>query len=651
MGNSTACLEEGRGWLPGNLQGSLCLGGHKGFPPFSAPNDGEHVVYAFDFAAEAGSDKSKLWPGAQGSVTARRGYQLGATLPDRRAVRWETVHEYKQASELSVCVSGRLFIRCPGKLRLADGGVAPSATAFRLCTRGLAVYESVRTASFTHTAHVVTSGIYFCLGLQCTSTGTMLCPRIFLLLSSGDEVPLVEDRLGPLDGTHNFYLDFSVIDRAGKSVQMDLIFRGSPDSFANSNDNPLESFGQSGSWTLRTCLQEHSTFNSQANPGSVCVASSELGSLVKDSSAFLQHLVVSEEHLEQAVSRSSESLQQGSAWWSEKGAASRLLFEGLGSQRRRETDSRHGSWWNSHTDDFWLHNRYGNKPMSSKSPRGNFPASAGLQGEFWMTRDTVDKKNVYLSYSAGLVQALTSCVIFRYSCLMDFIGLIENEVPEANRQHIPSNGIVLGIEQDPRHPGLVRMFIEHRNEIIEDIVLCELDSTRALHMQALQEVYDAGDSISFKVTLRHSDGSFQSSVLELQLDQLEADTSPGRACRQFDEPSWRFPIVPSRKSHVMSPGSRIFVYSSVAHEPESPPDPSGFYSAGEESAPEDMGGPDATSPPDMYMAEEWQSAGGGNSDCEEALPDSAHNSSVPVKNSALVESVVVLSGVQERPFS
>eukprot|EP00930_Biecheleria_cincta_P003433 TRINITY_DN104366_c0_g1_i1.p1 TRINITY_DN104366_c0_g1~~TRINITY_DN104366_c0_g1_i1.p1 ORF type:complete len:649 (-),score=104.21 TRINITY_DN104366_c0_g1_i1:66-2012(-) len=648
MGNSTACLEQGRGWLPDNLQGSLCLGGHKGFPPFSAPNEGEHVVYAFDFAAEAGSDKSKLWPGAQGSVTARRGYQLGETLPDRRAVRWEAVHEYKEAaSELSICVSGRLCIRCPGKLRLADGGAAPGATAFRLCTRGGPVFESVRTASFTHTAHVVTSGIYFCLGLQGTSTGTMLCPRIFLLLSNGDEVPLVEDRLGPLENTHNFFLDFSVIDKAGNSVQMDLIFRGSPASLVSSNGNDsLESSGQSGSWTLRTCLQEHCTFNSQVKPGSVCLASSELGALVQDSSAFLQHLVVSEEHLEQAP-QSSGSSQQSSPWWLEKDARCRLLFEGLQSQRRREADSRQGAWRNSCVEDFWHHNRYGNTPTSSKSPRA--PANPGLQGEFWLTRDTVEKKHLYLSYSASLAQALSTCVILRYTCLMDFITLIENQVPDVKEQHIPSNGIVLGLEQDPRHPGLVRMFMEHRNEIIEDRVLCELDAAQALHMQAVQEVYDGGDSISFKVTLRHSDGSFQSSMLELQLDQLDADTIPGRACRQFDEPSWRFPIVPSRKSHVMSPGSRILVYSSVAHEPPPAPDASGFYSAGEESAPEDMRGANATPPPDMHMAEEWQSAGGGNSDCEEALPDSRDDP--PPRASALVESVVVLSGVQERPFS
>lgn len=640
MGNSTACLKEA---LPRDLQRALCLGNNKGFPSFSAPNEGKHVVYVFDFEAEAGSAKSKLWPGALGSVTAGCGYVLGDALPDRRAVRWENVCDYKHnAAENNVCVSGRLCIRCPDKLRLANGGAVPNTTVFRLCTRGLAVYDSVKTASFTHTAHVVTSGIYFCLGLQGSAMGTMLCPRITLLLSSGDEVPLVEDRLGPLEGPHDFYFDFAVIDRAGKSVQMDLIFRGSRDSLLNPNGNgSAGSSGQSGPWTLRTCLQEQTTFNSQNQPGSVCLASSELGSLVQDSSAFLQHLVVSEEHLEEARSESVEV--HCSPWWSEKNASCRLLFEGIGSRSKRETDRKDGPLRFFHVEDFWHNIRYENKRGSLK----NTPVSPGLQGEFWLTKDTVEKNNVYFSCSASLTQALSTCVIFRYSCLMDFITLIENQIPGARDQHIPSNGIVLGIEQDPRHPGLARMFIEHRNEIVEDIVLCELDAIQAIHTQALLEVYDGGDSISFKVTLRHQDGTFQSSMLELQLDRLEADSAPGRALRQFDEPSWRFPIVPSRKSHVMSPGSRIFVFSSVAHKHEQPaptPDLSGFYSAGEESAQEDMisASPSPT-PTDVYAAEDWQSAGCENSDGEEGAQDSVYD--------AMVESVVVLSGVQERPFS
>jgi hypothetical protein len=29
--------------------------------------------------------------------------------------------------------------------------------------------------------------------------------------------------------------------------------------------------------------------------------------------------------------------------------------------------------------------------------------------------------------------------------------------------------------QDPRNPRLIRMFIEYRNEILEDMILCEID--------------------------------------------------------------------------------------------------------------------------------------------------------------------------------
>eukprot|EP00971_Amphidinium_carterae_P163323 3238365-Amphidinium_carterae.1 len=31
----------------------------------------------------------------------------------------------------------------------------------------------------------------------------------------------------------------------------------------------------------------------------------------------------------------------------------------------------------------------------------------------------------------------------------------------------------MGVERDPRHPALLRMFIEHRNRIVEDMVICE----------------------------------------------------------------------------------------------------------------------------------------------------------------------------------
>merc|ERR1712050_353233 len=119
--------------------------------------------------------------------------------------------------------------------------------------------------------------------------------------------------------------------------------------------------------------------------------------------------------------------------------------------------------------------------------------------------ETVDKKNVYFHCSSTLAQALTICISFRFSCPIQYLNLIERAASEREVAlmlrgvYIPTNGVVLGIEQDPRHRGLFRMFIEHRNEILDDMVICKSSIADLSRIQVHQEVYDSGDNIFYRI--------------------------------------------------------------------------------------------------------------------------------------------------------
>jgi len=674
---------------------SICAG--RGLPEFIAPNT-EHVTYCFNYARD---HEISLLDGLTADVSAR-GFALDPQVSERRAPRWYNIKQYvPSAAQLRLHVSGRVLVQCPDEAQLS---AAPSgACAFRICTRGHPIYESIRTDRFTHTAHVVTSGVFFAFNVSSSLQGLYLCPRLVAVLEGGDEVTLVDDRLGPMR-PQSHHVDFAILDDGGRNIQVDLIFRGVPD----------EGAPERGMRTLRTCLQDYIAFNNQVAPASISLGPSELASLLPRASLHLQNLVVSEERLEDRAPRP-RPLDVWGAW------PGRLLYEGEdaraasaaaapdapaahpqlqppqpaapeddgGARALRRCGAHRESLAETCTDDFWHHVRYDDHPEIDGLANPDCPEDpTHLRGEFWLSKQVVDKKSVYFHCSSTIAQATTMCVAFRFSCPPDYLQLIERASGcGAGRQeavsllregHIPANGVVLGLEHDPRHRGLLRMFVEHRNEIKDDMVVCECHTADLAHAIAHQEVYDGGGVISYRVTLLHRDGTRQSAVLQASAEDLEdagADSAhPGNQYRLVEEPSLRFPLLPCQVSQSLSPASRVFVYTASVHEPSEGPavDIEGGEPGDcpdERLSAEGMATPTAHHLADgSHMsdatAEDWQSVGGGFSDCE---VDAAHHVADPhrarlargctAEDSAsvrwrrpLIESAVLVTRMEEAPF-
>jgi len=357
--------------------------------------------------------------------------------------------------------------------------------------------------------------------------------------------------------------------------------------------------------------------------------------------------------------------------------------------------------------------------------KGNDNVQAGtgmrLRGEFWLSKEPVDKKHLYLSCSSTLAQALTMCVVFRFSCPQDYLQLIQqaaakgspsNEKREAavvlQEWHIPANGVVMGIEHDPRHRQLLRMFIEHRNEIKDDMVICEHGEKNHLRDSIVhQEIYDAGTTIIYRITLLHSDGGRQSAVLQWNTDELEETNldilRSGNSFRLIEEPSPRFPISPWPLTQTnMSPDSRIFIYSAEmfrdrgmampqrmlgtglaplapgALPPQAEDGGSGSGGLAQDSAPAgdpyanvalyspeavSAGPGDCSYQSDGGTAEDWQSAGGGYSEGEMETGPNPNGKLLRTRAGAVnvdepsvewkrpvIQSVVLLSKMQDPPF-
>mmetsp|Transcript_76422 Transcript_76422/g.211100 ORF Transcript_76422/g.211100 Transcript_76422/m.211100 type:complete len:700 (-) Transcript_76422:94-2193(-) len=677
---------------------SLCAG--RGFPEFIAPNT-EHVTYCFNYAMEG---EMKFLNGVTGLVSPQ-GFTLEPQVSERRAPKWYIVKDYTpNAAQLRLHVSGRTFMECLDKALPCT--TTASVCAFKICTRGIPIYESIRTDNFTHTAHVVTSGIFFALNVACSSQGLILCPRLLLVLESGDEVMLVDDRLGPLQ-PQSYYIDFALLDDGGRNVQVDLIFRALPG----------EGSSEESMRTLRTCLQDYVAFNNQVFPASISFSSSDLASLLPASSVHLQNLVISEEKFEEQVPE-----PQPYDVWKEgdhrvdRDGYGKVLYEGEDARTSSlAMDTPEGSIAHPQlqtsrcpaaghdkitkvtrsglqneatsevcTDDFWHHVRYDDECGGSRAPNTNSPEDmTRLKGEFWLSKQAVDKKNVYFYCSSTLAQAVTMCIAFRFSCPLDYLQLIERAGGEGSGRreavstlrdgHIPANGVVLGIEHDPRHRSLVRMFIEHRNDIKDDMVVCECRLDDLSRSVVHQEVYDGGGVILYRLTLLHSNGARQSAVLQMSTEEFEdanLDSARGSQYRLVEEPSPRFPISPCQVSQSLSPANRVFLYTTTAAaDPRAAPHHTVCAVAGGPQSSEEAGTTDAASegaggrtPP--AGTEDWQSVGGGYSDCEvESAPPGAEPlRSGPIASSGwppgmsvewrrpLIESAVLLSRVEEAPF-
>jgi len=214
----------------------------------------------------------------------------------------------------------------------------------------------------------------------------------------------------------------------------------------------------------------------------------------------------------------------------------------------------------------------------------------------------------------------------------------------------------MGIEQDPRHPELFRIFIEHRNQILEDMIVCECTKKDHSRMIVHQEIFDAGGEIIFRVVLLHWDGDRkryvrQAAVLQVNSDQFDGNGDDmsirTTSFQMVEDLSLRFPIQTSRSDHTLLPGHRIMVYTSVPYEPKDdesdPPDGDRHP-----MTPALVQGEVETDRP----AEDFHSVGGGGgySDVEaEPIPDTSTDHTVAWRR-PLVESIVLLKGLEDPPF-
>jgi hypothetical protein len=193
----------------------------------------------------------------------------------------------------------------------------------------------------------------------------------------------------------------------------------------------------------------------------------------------------------------------------------------------------------------------------------------GLLGEFWLSKKAIDKKHVHFHCSSTLAQALTMCIAFRFSCPPHYLLLMDQ--PDGHRQlrltHIPTNAFIMGVETDPRSSALLRMFVENRNTILDDMPISEISEADADRIIVHQEVYDSFDRIAYRVTLLR-DGSQQSAALEVSVEQGEEPDPYHSYHAKSDEPSSRFPTSRTAELHNLSPVNRIFIYTSVPYNAE-----------------------------------------------------------------------------------
>lgn len=718
------------------MMDGIC-GSRPGAVAFHPPNIEENVTYRFNCAKQG---EIKFWNGVSCPVSI-----LGFPIESQSkgsVPKWKTLWEYSpDAARTKIILSGRFLVQCPDEIPMQRRELQ-SACVFKFCTRGRPIFESVKTKTFTHTAHLVTSGVFFSLNIETSQDGACLNPRVMLVLECGDEVTLVEDRLGPLCLPESFYVDFAVLDDAGRNVQLDLIFRGVPDRGGNSSSHSRpRSFR-----TLRTCLQEYTTFNSQVSPAHIALGSSDMQAHFTSSTVHLQDLVLSEEPVQDVCPEIATQAAAGSP--SSEGAVGRPVFPGAATLpalstspqdaspnasdlacHQRALDAKHAGQppasglpplaaaalatvaaagvpghtlfkglsllaeaveqANSSTfkprqlqgvvnktaaatasEDFWFHVRY---TIDSDLDRGHRREDhqSSHRGEFWLTREIVAKSHVYFRCSTTLQQALAMCIIFRFSCPNDYLSLIENQAAGVLRDlHIPTNGVVMGVEPDPRHKGgkLIRMFLEHRNDILDDIVVCECKAADLARVVCCQEVYDSGSHIYYRIVLFFPDGSRQQASLQVDSGRIEESNQDANSHYQVvEDPSSRFPILPCLSRQLLSPSNRIFVYTSTAHEREEE-----SFHDGTDSDPfatptigcRSVGDANWSCHSDGgATGEDWQSAGGGQSDGE---PDGAislkaaqqtasikalEDQDIPEFRRPLVDSILLMSKVEDPPFS
>lgn len=647
----------------GNIEILPCCVGDRfarSVPSFKAPN-AKGVTFSFDCLKG-----QSIQLGGETHLVSPLGFLFESRSQDEPPERYTVRQVEERAHRLRLCVSGRVLVCNPepppkedahfehSSDDLADGGCI-----IKVCTRSRPITEVVPSSSSKQTTQVVDSGLACALSLGYSSDGALfVLPQISVVLANAEEALLVEEKMGPLTLPMPWCFDFALVDDGGRNIQIDLIVRSATGMQAElaalasegaCNAPTPAGFGRSmqRGRPLRACMQEFTTFNSQIRNPSVAIGYSSLVGSSKAATVHLQNLVVSEESFAEPVPepRACEAWRDPTLCADEDsasvGSSGCVLFEG------RDAKAASGPWHARHrlsrapkadtrpqhcTSKFWHHIRYPDEDfLASLSPHENSP----LAGEFWLSKHSVGDSGVYFHCSCTMAQALTMCIMFRFTCPSDYRFLIETQRlgPLANT-HIPMNGLVLGVEADPRQERLVRMFLEHRNVIKYDMVLCECFKASDLARTFVDhEVHDSGDRITYRVTMLYPDGERQSAVLQIDSSEINPPMEEDLLDDDVEcEPSIRFPIRPSSPCHLLPQDDRILVYTSRAYI--------------DEDTLTDLGSPgrvDSTA----SVTESYKSAG------EDGYSDSGcsyHTAPISNWHAPLIDSAMVIAGVEEPPF-
>jgi hypothetical protein len=322
---------------------------------------------------------------------------------------------------------------------------------------------SMKSLSQWHSAQFVSSGVSFAVFSQITNSGLLIIPKVMLTMDSGEDVVLVEDRLGPLSPPYVFNIDFCIVDEGGRNVQLDVICRG--DENTDFGLGPVQGLDKK-TRTLMSCLQDYTSFNSHVDPSHISFGNSSLATHVSDAKVFLQNLVISEERLDDPPLAEPFAVGKEAARLRETGSSSNILFEGEdariiakknsdprshpqigGNAQSRSSAKLPNGFMPEKVSDFWHHIRYEDEDdVSSVDARG--AKQNPITGEFWLSKLPVDKKNTYFHCSSTLGQALTMCVAFRFSCPNVHLHLIsegEKGARVLRYEHIPTNGVVMAL--------------------------------------------------------------------------------------------------------------------------------------------------------------------------------------------------------------
>ena len=70
---------------------------------------------------------------------------------------------------------------------------------------------------------------------------------------------------------------------------------------------------------------------------------------------------------------------------------------------------------------------------------------------------------------------MNACTVVRFSTSSDYVTLIESNAAAVLRlSSIPTNGVMCGIDEDAEDPNCLRMYVEHRGVVVDDMIIGEV---------------------------------------------------------------------------------------------------------------------------------------------------------------------------------